>query len=172
MKYYKWREMMSSGYSSWAYIAIPDWVPHKDVGQFLDDNNMLNNWSEHWRRVEWKIVKVMPRREIEDHIESAESSIEWHTEQLKMLKGMLKTYPKIKGDVILTVWEDFTDVKKFQRWAIVTKGKRNPKKMYNTRKYPYSEKPITLAKDWCEKNGYRIVDIKYKKKVKQLEREW
>jgi len=163
MTYYKWREMSSSGYSSWEYIALPDYISNKEVGSYLDDQNMLNNWSEHFRGVEWHKVKRMPRREIESKIKSAQSSIEWHQENLKLLKSMLSTYPKIKGDVTLTSWEDFTDPRKWKRWTVITKGKRKPVKLYNSKKYSYSSKPTELAKDWCEKNGYKITETKYEK---------
>jgi hypothetical protein len=161
MKYYKYRQKFSSGVGDWDYIVIPDWVTHKEVPTYLDDRNMLNNWSEHYRGVEWVRIKKMPRREIIREIKSAEGSIEWHQERVKILKEMLKSYPKIKGKVILTEWEDLRDAKKWKRWAVVTKGKRNPVKLYITKKYFYSRDPRRLALDWCEKNGYEVVETKY-----------
>lgn len=91
MKWIRYRSMCSSGYNKWEYIELPSYISIRDndaVIDFIEDRDDVPTWSEHYRRVEWKSVKSLPKKIIERRIESAKSNIEHYQRIIDELKKM------------------------------------------------------------------------------------
>jgi len=99
MAWYKWREMMCWGYTKYQYIQFnKDVHGYDDLGEYLDENGMLNNWSDKWRKVEWVQVPRPPKKVLEGKIASAKLYVEEAKIELEDLqKEFDKFYPEKKG---------------------------------------------------------------------------
>lgn len=82
--------MTSSGWSKWEYIEVPDWATSdkEELRDFFESQEDVATWSEHYRRVEWKRVKKLPRDILEGKIEKAKREIEYWQEILDELYKM------------------------------------------------------------------------------------
>jgi len=93
MAWYKWRQMMAWGYTKYQYIQFnKDIHGYDNLGEYLDENGMLNNWSDKWRKVEWVQVPRPPKKVLQDEIEDAKERIKEAKEKLKQLQADSRKY--------------------------------------------------------------------------------
>lgn len=91
MKWIRYRAMCSYGYNKWEYIELPDAISIRDndaVIDFIEDQGNVPTWSEHYRRVEWKVAKSMPLKIINEKLESAKRSLKFYKSVIGELEKM------------------------------------------------------------------------------------
>jgi len=84
---------MAGGYSTWHYIDVPENCNPKEYCKRLSEEQ--DGWSEHYRRVEYRKVKV-PLEIIEENIRGCRYEIKALRERLKMLKSEKESYENKK----------------------------------------------------------------------------
>lgn len=85
--------MTSSGWSRWAYIHVPDWVgsSEDELRNFFEEQEDVPTWSEHYRKVEWKRLKKLPLKVIEENKDHAKERIKFWREMLRKLDKIEST---------------------------------------------------------------------------------
>ena len=87
MRFYKYRELWSSGKSDWEYIDIPNgW----EVKEHFDRMAREHDWSEHFRGIEYEKVKRPPDEWLEKEIKHLTSQISHLTSQQVAYQALLK----------------------------------------------------------------------------------
>ena len=119
MAWYKYRQTWAYGKDKWSYIEIDlKEVGYEDLGQYLDDEKRLSNWSAHWRSIEWKRIacppKVILKLKILHVIESIQGLQDKETLLIDQLKSMYK--------------EDFDSV---EAEEAVNESERNKEKQFS-----------------------------------------
>ena len=93
MAWYKWRQMMAWGYTKYEYIQFnKDVHGYDNLGEYLDDNEMLSNWSDKWRKVEWVQVPRPPKKVLQDEIRYAQEAEKDARDRTKALQADLRKY--------------------------------------------------------------------------------
>ena len=95
MKFYKYRQMFSHGYTNWEYIHIPDCYGPKDIEEYLENKNLLDKWSEHFRKVEYKRVTKLPKDISDRMIDEAKRTINNAKTEIEYYQSFIKKMGKI-----------------------------------------------------------------------------
>tara|TARA_R110000824_G_scaffold12226_2_gene53484 strand:- start:2670 stop:3059 length:390 start_codon:yes stop_codon:yes gene_type:complete len=89
MKWIQVRQGSSASAGTWEYMQVPDTCKTaEDVEEHMDDNHMLNKWSEHYRGIEVVFIRKIPQIEIDDRIKRTKSLIKSLKEDLKELQTL------------------------------------------------------------------------------------
>lgn len=94
----KYRQMFAWGYTKWEYIHCPDDIElgnddetEYNVANYLSDLDLLNSWSDKWRKVEWEKVEIIPDKEINKKLKHHKNRIEHHKKMIQELEEMRDT---------------------------------------------------------------------------------
>jgi len=160
MNWYKFRECSSSGYSSWSYTPIdPDTAKtYGGVGKYIRERFSFNDWSEHFRGVEYFRIKHPPRLELKRQIESAKARAKAYREEAKALQAELAKIPEASGEAEITVHSRMGRGI-YEVWAVVIENK---KQIYKGRKGKTRSVVVKNATEWCNKANLDILRINSK----------
>ena len=87
--WFKYRECLSSGKLDWQYVELA-MTRISDVESYLMEHGNLTTWSEHWRKLEVKRVKVPPEDVVKSRLESVKGKIGFLQREYKRLNRLLK----------------------------------------------------------------------------------
>ena len=98
MAWYKYQQHWAWGVSKPKYIQYdPKNSTYDDLGDYLEENEMVSNWSDKWRRVTWVQVPRPPKKVLEQMVSCARDSVKYAKIDLKHIKAeMTKLYPEKK----------------------------------------------------------------------------
>jgi hypothetical protein len=163
MKMFKYRQHYAWGLGDWKYLCLSDDCGYKDseMDQYLDDRGLLDTYSDKFRRVTWKKVKTLPRKILVEKIKDVKTEIEDTKEMLKDLNNLLKELPKSNGKVQINIFTDYSS-KKTKAWATVNKGRKT---LYTGRHTNCRIDAKDRAQNWCDKNHYEVLSVKYEKPI-------
>jgi len=89
MKWIAYREGSSASAGTWDYMQVPDYCKNaRDVEEYMDDRNMLSNWSEHYRGIEVTFVRKVPQRVIDEGLKDARMRLTQAQEDIKVFEVM------------------------------------------------------------------------------------
>jgi len=93
-KWYKWRVHWAWGITDWKYIRMPDncGYSEKEIGTYLDDHNMLENFSDKWRRVEWDLIDKPSLEVVKQMAINMREAIKDSKKQIEELNEFQKEY--------------------------------------------------------------------------------
>jgi hypothetical protein len=90
MKFYKYRTRWSHGIHDWEYTSLPDNTSKEEIKDYFDNLSEENNWSEHYRGLDYFKIKHPPKKWFEDNIK-------WTKLDIKNKKLYLKELQEIYG---------------------------------------------------------------------------
>ncbi len=89
--YWRWRQRTSSGYGVW-FITESDAETISELEEYLDDARSLSTWSEHYRGIEGKKLKIVPLDYISKQIEDADETIEHLQKKINEYVAIIKKH--------------------------------------------------------------------------------
>lgn len=89
LRFYRFRHMWASGWSSWEFGDIDsdlDW--DKLAKGIAEEKGEENSWSDMFRRTEVELLKEPPKEYVLSMIESIECGLKFRLERLKQFKEL------------------------------------------------------------------------------------